>query len=289
MTEVYASAASSSGMRSRHRGAVGATLARQGGGSRARHPGGVVGAFPGRSGARAPTVARTHALARRGTVRGPDATLPRWTPPFIVRLVAQARGLRRGFRAVDARTAVDPTPGHRRSFSRGAVRPALESDLHRLVGRLRLQDAVAAAPRALVRAAAVALAAIGIGRAAELDMIGWAVAFGAGLWASIILVRTLVRRIGPFEAARRADSHLGLRAQLATALELLDVGAEGDLVAMQVAGASGAARAIVPGAALPVIPADPRWRRDASVRLGAAFAALAAAAVIVAWPEPPRG
>jgi hypothetical protein len=120
-----------------------------------------------------------------------------------------------------------------------------------------------------------------------LGTVGIAIAVAAGVWATVTLTRALIRRIGPFEAARRADSHLGLRAQLATALELLDAGVEGELVTMQVTGASGIARAIVPAKALPAIPTDARWRRDASVRLGTALAALAATAVILAWPEPP--
>jgi hypothetical protein len=205
----------------------------------------------------------------------------------MVRLAALARGTLRGARVTSTSPAIDPTPAHRRPFSRAPLQPPIEADLHRLVGRFRLQDAVVAAPGIAVRAALVAFAAIGIGRVTSLDAVGAIVAVVAVVWAATVIVRTSIRRIGPFEAARRADSHLGLRAQLATALELLDAGAEGELFTMQVSAASGAARAIVPATALPAIPTDPRWRRDASVRLGTAIAALAATAVILAWPDPP--
>ena len=205
----------------------------------------------------------------------------------MARLAALARGLQRIARARNASPTIDPTPAHRRPFSGGASRQPIEDDLHRLVGRLRLQDAVVATPGTVFRAASVALIAIGLGRAVGLDTVGVTVAVLAGAWAATVIARTAVRRIGPFEAARRADSHLGLRAQLATALELLDSGAQGDLVALQISAASGAARAIVPAASLPALPADPRWRRDASVRLGTALTALAVSAVILAWPDPP--
>ena len=205
----------------------------------------------------------------------------------MARLTALAKGLRRGARVGGAPPSIDPTPAHRRTFSAAAGRPPIEDDLHRLVGRLRLQDAVVATPGTAVRAATVALVAIGVGRAVGLDAVGIGVAVVAGAWAATVIARLALRRIGPFEAARRADNQLGLRAQLATALELLDSGAQSDLVALQISAASGAARAIVPAASLPALPVDPRWRRDASVRLGTAIAALAATAVILAWPDPP--
>jgi hypothetical protein len=167
------------------------------------------------------------------------------------------------------------------------VRPTLESDLHRLVGRLRVQDTIVGAPDIAARAAVVALSAVAIGRAIGLDAVGNLVAAASAVWAGAVVVRAMIRRIGPFEAARRADSHLGLRAQLATALELLDAGVEGEIATMQVSGASSAARAIVPPAALPAIPSDPHWRREATIRIGTAFAALAATIAIVVWPEPP--
>ena len=227
------------------------------------------------------------ALARRGTVRSPDATPPRWMPPTMARLAALAGGLRRGAQRSDAAAPVDPTPAHRRPFARIIDRPQIEVDLYRLIGRLRVQDAVVVSPRVVSRAAALTLVAIAVGRVVGADALGVLIAFVAGLWAATVIVRALLRRIGPFEAARRADDHLRLRAQLATALELLDGNVEGELAALQIATASTAARTIVPSSALPAVPTDPRWRRDAATRFGASVVALAASAAILAWPDPP--
>lgn len=208
-------------------------------------------------------------------------------PRIVGQMLAVATGQQDRLSVTVPLAVIDPTPAHRRPFASDAAQPAIERDLQRLVGRFRLQDAVVTAPRTVVRAAIVAFIAIALGRAMDMGTVGLAIAVAAGTWATVIVTRALIRRIGPFEAARRADSHLGLRAQLATALELLDAGVEGELVTMQVTGASGVARAIVPAASLPAIPSDARWRREATVRLGTAVAALVASAVILAWPEPP--
>ena len=224
-------------------------------------------------------------------MRGRDATMPQWIARGAHRLrhhfARRASG--RPGAAPSTRVDpphVDPTPAHRRPFATRGGRTELEQSLSGLVGRLRLQDAVVTAPSSIARAAVIALAAVAVARAMDLALAGLVVAGVAGTWATAVLVRTLVRRIGPFEAARRADFHLGLRAQLATGMELVDAGASGEIAGLQVFGATGAARAIIPGTALPAIPADPRWRRDASVRTGTAVAALLAAGVIVAWPPP---
>jgi hypothetical protein len=150
-----------------------------------------------------------------------------------------------------------------------------------------LQDAVVVSPRIVARTAVVALVAITIGRIVDVDALGICIALVAGAWAATVIIRTLIRRIGPFEAARRADDHLRLRAQLTTALELLDGNVGGELASLQIAAASGAARSIVPASALPALPTDAQWRRDASVRLGTAVVAIVASAVILAWPSPP--
>lgn len=218
-------------------------------------------------------------------MQGPDAMAPRWTRLGALRLARFVTRLRRR-RTADA-PAVDPTPAHRRPFARGGNVSSLEVNLKGLVGALRAQDAVIAAPPTVARAALVALVAVAVARMADLGPVGAIVATVAGAWATVIIARAYVRRIGPFEAARRADRQVGLRAQLATALELVDAGADGELAALQVGGASRAARAIVPAAALPAVPADPRWRRDASTRLGTALAALVATVAILAWPDPP--
>lgn len=116
-------------------------------------------------------------------------------------------------------------------------------------------------------------------------VIGWMISVGAIIVASIFLGRAVVRRVGPYEIARRTDASLGLHAQLATALELTDASTLGELAELQIERASRTVLAIIPSASIPLLPRDPVWRRTARANLTATTVSLCAAVLVGVWPS----
>ncbi|MSQ44115.1 MAG: hypothetical protein EXR45_07915 [Chloroflexi bacterium] len=176
-------------------------------------------------------------------------------------------------------------PAHRRGFGVTTPLGGVERRLSALSPRYRVQDVIRiSAPLAQWMMVAV-LIGVTAARLTASAFLGWMISVGSISFASIVIGRAMVRRVGPYEIARRTDASLGLHAQLATALELTDAGTSGELAELQIERASRTALAISPSAAIPLLPRDPVWRRTARVNLTAATVSLAAAVLVGIWPS----
>lgn len=174
--------------------------------------------------------------------------------------------------------------GQERGFGATAPIGGVEHRLVALSSRYRVQDTIRiAAPVAQWMTVSV-LIAMTTARLTANPFIGSLIS-GAAVFAALIVIgHALVRHMGPYEIARRTDDTLGLRAQLATALELTDAGISGELADRQVKGASRTALTIS-AIAVPLLPRDPAWRRAARSNLAASTVSLAAAFVVGFWPS----
>lgn len=174
---------------------------------------------------------------------------------------------------------------HRRGFGVSSPFSDVERQLSAFSPRYRVQDVIrTAAPVAQWSMVAVLIGVI-TARLTANALIGWMISVGAIIMASIFLGRAVVRRVGPYEIARRTDASLGLHAQLATALELTDAGTLGELAERQVERASRTVFAIIPSSSIPLIPHDPVWRRTTRANLTATTVSLFAAVVVGVWPS----
>ncbi len=135
----------------------------------------------------------------------------------------------------------------------------------------------------MVVAGAVLARLTGAGALAWLGAIVAAVVAGAGI------VRAVRRPIGPYETARRTDAALGLRERLATALELLDEGADGPVPRAQVQDAVTLAGRLRPRQAFPFFPRGSAARRLAVRDTGLAVLALAMTLLFALWPWGAQG
>ena len=164
----------------------------------------------------------------RGTVQGTEVARnsPRRPTALIERL-----------RAVVARRLPSPTAtilAHQRGF--GPTSP-ISSVEHRLIGlssRYRIQDTIRISAPVAQWMMVSFLVAMTTARLTASTFLGSLIGAGALFVAVMAIGRVMVRRIGPYEIARRTDDALGLRAQLATALELTDAGTSGELADRQV-------------------------------------------------------
>ena len=214
----------------------------------------------------------------RGTVQGTEVARnsPRRPTALIERL-----------RAVVARRLPSPTAtilAHQRGF--GPTSP-ISSVEHRLIGlssRYRIQDTIRISAPVAQWMMVSFLVAMTTARLTASTFLGSLIGAGALFVAVMAIGRVMVRRIGPYEIARRTDDALGLRAQLATALELTDAGTSGELADRQVERASRTALSISPSAAVPLLPRDPIWRRTARSSLAASTVSLVAAILVGFWP-----
>ncbi|MEY4405671.1 MAG: hypothetical protein RL345_137, partial [Chloroflexota bacterium] len=167
-------------------------------------------------------------------------------------------------RAVVGRRLPRPTAtiqAHRRGFVSTTPIGSVE---HRLIGlssRYRIQDTIRISAPVAQWMMVSLLVAMATARLTASPFLGSLISAGALVVAVMAIGRVMVRRIGPYEIARRTDDSLGLRAQLATALELTDAGTSGELADRQVERASQTALSIRPSAAVPLLPRDPIWRR----------------------------
>ncbi len=177
-----------------------------------------------------------------------------------------------------------------RPFGPAETTSPLEQRLRPIARRLRLRRTFEHLPLALLQlASSLLIGALLMRLFDELAFFWLGLALGL-LMAGASTWQVAGRPIGPFEAARHADTALRLRERLATALELLDqghtddAGASNPLVARQIADATAAAARLQPRAAVPLWPAAGEALRRLLRRCGMAGLLLAGAALLTLTP-----
>jgi hypothetical protein len=168
----------------------------------------------------------------------------------------------------------DPGPTMDRTMRATELGPTLQS----LGRRLRLRDGVWTASRTLWLALTTATLILMAGRLTPIEHLGGWTAAPVVIWASAVVVSTLLHPLTTATIARRADRLLQLEERLSTAVTLRLQGARGELVDRQWADAVFAARRIDPHRDLR-LPVHRRGIQSAIV------AALAVAALLIA-PNP---
>lgn len=213
----------------------------------------------------------------RGTVQGTEVARnsPRRPTALMERL-----------RAVVARRLPRPTAtilAHQRGFGPTSPIGSVERRLIGLSSRYRIQDTIRISAPVAQWMTVSFLVAMATARLTASPILGSLI--GGALFVAVMAIgRVMVRHIGPYEIARRTDDALGLRAQLATALELTDAGTSGELAERQVERASRTALSISPSAAVPLLPRNPIWRRTARSSLASSTVSLVAAILVGFWP-----
>ncbi len=168
-------------------------------------------------------------------------------------------------------------PGARRFRSAGEA-AALETALVPFAARLRLTRGAASFPRALAWATGLTLGPALLARliAGPLPAMALLVLMATTLFA-VLWLRLALRPVTVLEAARACDLRLRLRERLATAVELLEVGASGPVATLQLADAQSAMVGLRPAQAFP-------WHVEQRHLIATGILALIAALLIV-WPS----
>jgi hypothetical protein len=124
----------------------------------------------------------------------------------------------------------------------------------------------------------------GVGRVSGLPSLAWT-GFVAAVTIALAATASVARQlVGPFEAARVTDASHSLKERIATALELLDTGARGEVVDRQLQDARASLLRIAPGQAFPAFAVENGARRKAVRQLTAGVLLLAAALGLALWP-----
>ena len=168
-------------------------------------------------------------------------------------------------------------PGARR-FRPAGESSALETALVPFASRMRLIRSAASFPRALAWATGLTLGPALLARliAGPLPAMAVLMLLAATLFA-VLWLRLVLRPITVLEAARACDLRLRLRERLATAVELLEVGAAGPVATLQLADAQHAMVGLRPAQAFP-------WHVEQRHVIATGVLALMAALLIV-WPS----
>lgn len=189
---------------------------------------------------------------------------------------ATRAAVRAGWRYLGAPPAPSG-PGARR-FRPAGEASALETALVPFAARLRLTRVAASFPRALAWATGLTLGPALLARllAGPLPAMAVLVLLAAMLFA-VLWLRLVLRPVTVLEAARACDLRLRLRERLATAVELLEVGATGPVATLQLADAQSAMGGLRPAQAFP-------WHVEQRHLIASGVLALIAALLIV-WPS----
>ncbi len=168
-------------------------------------------------------------------------------------------------------------PGARR-FRPAGEASAIETALVPFASRLRLTRGAASFPRALAWATGLTLGPALLARliAGPLPAMAVLMLLAVSLFA-VLWLRLVLRPITVLEAARACDLRLRLRERLATAVELLEVGATGPVATLQLADAQSAMVGLRPAQAFP-------WHVEQRHLMVIGVFALIAALLIV-WPS----
>ena len=168
-------------------------------------------------------------------------------------------------------------PGARR-FRPAGEASAIETALVPFASRLRLTRGAASFPRALAWATGLTLGPALLARliAGPLPAMAMLVLLAVTLFA-VLWLRLVLRPVTVLEAARACDLRLRLRERLATAVELLEVGAAGPVATLQLADAQSAVIGLRPAQAFP-------WHVEQRHLIATGVLVLIAALLIV-WPS----